>query len=462
MPSYAATIPTVQSVTLNATGANQPGSTVTLTAHGSASSGSVLYDFWVQEPNGQWKNVQPWSSQATYKMPNIQNGSYLVVVSALTPAQIRDHDWTAAVNAQQTINVGTTVTVTGITNALTSGGVTAGHPVTITAQAQNITNPVYQFWIEQNGQWTGTNYTSQNTYTFTPKTAQFETAVYAKTVEEPTNAGTNLGITPATATTPKMFALNTANAQAQSTVLSILNGYSFFKGSNGIAMLSRLPGAPSASIVDPLIPASLPPNGSITGAAALLQTNPDLLTQAQVIAQSHGVTVTPQVLEAGMHMAGRALMDYFGNDPATLTSVMEPGLLSPLPAPGTQVAPAVQNLLNDYWGGYSMETTHNYAYNQSVMIQKTTTYPTMSVAKPQYSVPANLPQRIVDLTVPMTYTEVMNYQQPGDPNNVEVTTMQAQVTVDLFHDPLVSGGLQWGFGGFKNKMISSPIIWPAS
>ena len=109
-----------------------------------------------------------------------------------------------------------------------------------------------------------------------------------------------------------------------------------------------------------------------------------------------------------------------------------------------------------------METTHNYAYNQSVMIQKTTTYPTMSVAKPQYSVPANLPQRIVDLTVPMTYTEVMNYQQPGDPNNVEVTTMQAQVTVDLFRDPLVSGGLQWGFGGFKNKMISSPIIWPAS
>ena len=456
MPSYAAPIPTVQSVTLNATGANQPGSTVTLTAHGSASSGSVLYDFWVQEPNGQWKNVQPWSSQATYTMSNIQNGSYLVVVSALTPAQMRDHDWTAAVNAQQTINVGTTVTVTGITNALTSGGVTAGHPVTITAQVQNITHPVYQFWIDQNGHWTGSNYASNNAFTFTPKTANFEVAVYAKTAEEPTNAGTNLGITPAMATTPKMFALNTANAQAQSTVLSILNGYSFFKGSNGIAMLSRMPGAPSASIVDPLIPASLPPNGSITGAAALLQTNPDLLTQAQVIAQSRGVTVTPQVLEAGMHKAAQAFMTYEGNDPAALASLMSPR--ANVYSPST-----IQHLLSPYQGEYSIETTHNYAYDQSAVLHSTTTYPTVSVQSPQSPAPADLPQRIVDLTVPMTYTEVMNYQRPGDSNNVEITTMQAEAIVTLFHDPLVPGGLQWGFSGIGGyKFMSSSIIWPAS
>ncbi|PSR21500.1 MAG: hypothetical protein C7B43_21265, partial [Sulfobacillus benefaciens] len=340
------------------------------------------------------------------------------------------------------------------------GGVTAGHPVTITAQAQNITHPVYQFWIDQNGHWTGSNYASNNAFTFTPKTANFEVAVYAKTVEEPNNAGTNLGITPETATTPKIFAMNTANAQGKSSVISALQQKSFWKNTNGVAT-PQLVGAPSESVIKPLIPASLPPNGTITGATALLKANPHLLTQAQAIGQVQGITVTPQILEAGMHKAAQAFMTYEGNDPATLTSLLGPGILLPN-YHGTTILPAVHNLLNDYWGGYSIEETHNYAYGQSAVINSTTAYPTVSVQNPQRQAPTNLPQKLLNLKVPVMYTEVMNYQQAGYPDRVWVMRMQGDFTVTLFRDPLIPGGLQWGMDNLSTKTQSSSVIWPTS
>lgn len=461
-PTLAASIPTAQTVTLAASGSNAPGGAVTLTAQGTASSGSLWYAFWVQEPNGQWKQVQGWSAKNTYTMPNIQDGSYLVVVDALTPEQVKDGDWAQTLHAEQTINVGTSVAVTGITNALTSTGVTPGQPVTITAQAQNITNPVYQFWIEQNGQWVGTDYTNSSSYTFTPKTANFEVAVYAKTVEEPKNAGSGLGITPMTATTPQMFAMATAAAQAKYDLISILQGYPFYQHNDGIST-PQLVGAPSPSIIDPLIPSSLPPNGTITGAAALLQANPNLLTQAQALAQPQGVTITPQVLEAGMHQAAQVIMAYEGNDPAALLSLLGPGLLLP-DYKGSWVLPAVQNLLTPYQGGYSIEQTHNYYYDQSVQIQSTFNFPSVSASPVVTPAPADLPQKILDMTVPMTLTEVMNYQQSGDSDKVWTMIMQADATVTLYHDPLISGGLAWGMAGsaFNTKAISSSAIWPAS
>lgn len=456
----AAAIPVVQHVTLSTSGSNSPGSTVTLTAHGQASGGSLLYDFWVQEPNGHWKQVQPWSSHATYTMPHIQHGSYLVVVNTLTSAQFRAGDWKAIKTAEQTVNVGTSVTVSHITHALASSGVTAGKPVTITAQAQNITHPVYQFWTEQHGQWTGSNYTSHATYTFTPKTTHFKVAVYAKTKQEPNNAGSGLGLTPSTATTPHMLAMHTASTQAQHTLLSILHGYSFWKNNNGVST-RQLVGAPKSSVIDPLIPSSLPANGTIQGAASLVKADPSLVSQAQAIAKSHSVTVSASVLEAGMHKAAQIMMTYEGNDPAKLMSLMSPGLLVPN-YKGGAVQAAVQNLLKPYQGGYSIQATHNYVYDQSVHLQTSSTYPQVSVQSVTHQAPGNVPARILDMTVPMTLTEVMNYQASGHANNVSVMTMRGNVTVTLFRDPLVPGGLQWGMSGINTKAIKSPIIWHAS
>lgn len=449
-------------MTLTASGSNTLGGTVTLTAQGTASSGSLWYSFWAQEPNGQWKQVQGWSANNTYTMPNIQDGSYLFVVNALTPDQVKDGDWAQTQQAEQTINVGTSVAVTGITNALTSNGVTPGQPVTITAQAQNITNPVYQFWIEQNGQWVGTDYTNNSSYTFTPTTANFEVAVYTKTPLEPNNAGSGLGITPSTATTPQMFAMASGVTQANYDLISILQSYPFYQHNAGIST-PQLVGAPNPSVIDPLIPSSLPPNGTVTGATALLQANPDLLSQAQAIAQPQGITITPQLLEAGMHQAAQVIMTYEGNDPSALLSLLGPGLLPP-DYKGSSVLPAVQNLLTPYFGGYSIEQTHNYYYDESTQIQSTSTFPSVSISPVVTQAPADLPQKVLDMTVPMTLTEVMNYQQSGDSDKVWTMIMQANATVTLYHDPLISGGLAWGMAGsaFNTKAISSSAIWPAS
>ncbi len=86
------------------------------------------------------------------------------------------------------------------------GGITPGQRVTITAQVVHISNHVYQFWIKANGPWTGPNYKSSPTLSFTPTTSTLEMAVYSKTLDEPNDVGSNSGETAVAATTLRNWA----------------------------------------------------------------------------------------------------------------------------------------------------------------------------------------------------------------------------------------------------------------
>ncbi|WP_053958134.1 hypothetical protein [Sulfobacillus thermosulfidooxidans] len=461
------------SLTLSTQGSNTVGGTVTLTAHQST---SLWDDWWVQEPNGQWKQMTSGINDTTFVMPNLSAGSYLVVLQTLTPSQYAARDWSAARAVQQTVNVDTSVTVTQMTdNNPPSGQGTAypaaGHSETIVAQATNITNPVYQFWIEENGHWTGTNYTANNTYTFTPTTSHFKVAVYAKTVAEPTNAGSGMGTTPSTATTPQLF--NTAEAvqDAKTTLIGVIRKPSLDNATfnplpinnNGMMPLSFFTGMPSASVIDPLIPSNLPPNGSITGTQTFLKANPSLLSQAQAIVAPQGYTITNQTLIAGMKMAAQAVLDLNSNDPMTLLNIAEP---SGLPVGETfeqPLPPIMQTVLNAYTNSnYSIGSDHLYTYDESATIQANTEGSSVKVTAPTTSNSAYYPTRLLDMIVPVIVNQVVYYQSHSSSGIVVDQPINCDVLVGLYHDPFVPGGLQWGYQDAIWKSGNYQTLWPTT
>ena len=439
----AAPMPVVQSAALTAAGSNAPGGTVTLTAKATSSSGPVLYDWWIQEPNGQWVQEKPWTSQNTYTMKNLQPGSYLAVVQTLTPAQVQAHDWSASRAAQQTINVATSVSITQMTN--TTSGVTVGKPVTITAQATNIMNPVYQFWIEENGAWKGTNYSPSDTYTFTPTTSHFEVAVYAKTVQEPKNAGTNLGITPAIAMTPQIFTLAQSNAAAaQAAWQQAKLQASVLSGTQGLIPYTLLQGVPSPHTIAPLIPTTLPANLTVTGAATSLTANSSLLSQAQSIVKPYGATVTQQTLVNGMHTAAQAFMTIMSNDPLAVMQEMAPGAAS-------QFESQVTGL---YAGTNSNLASETYLYNESTVVGKASLMPPLGVLPVGGASPTGFPTQILQLDVPLTMTGIVSHaQQSGI--QVGEYTVQAGLRMELYRNPLVPGNLAWGV---QQVLIAPPQL----
>ena len=463
----AATIPAVTSVTLTGSGSNQVGGTATLTAQANTTMGAQAeYAFWVQEPSGQWVQARGFSTNGTYTMTGLKPGSYLVVVQSMTPEQIKAGDWSAAMHSQQTVNVDTSVEVTNITGAFTDAatGVTVGQPTTITAQAANITNPVYQFWIEENGHWTGSNYTSNPNYTFTPTVNNFEVAVYAKTVEEPKNAGSGLGTTPAVSITPQLFSLQASRDAARSTLMSIIN-QGVLRNANGVVTPSMV-GAPSPSVVDPHIPSYLPANGSITGASALLASNPSILTQAQGLAQAqHVTTISSQTLVQGMHYAAQALMALGGNDPMSNLNYLTGGVM--LNPNNTVVSPQMNNIIDEY----NVVTNDNsYSYYQSTTITPSETLSSGtyeinvgSSVNSTYNTGKMFPFRVFHMIVPMTWTEVVSNKTSSGVNVVKIN-MVAVAKVSLYTDPLVPGGLQWGLTGVNYEQSSSAMttIYPNS
>lgn len=460
----AAGLSTVQQITLQATGTNQPGGAVTVTAQSSASGGSVLYDFWVQGPNGQWKQVQSWSLNSTYTLTNLQNGSYNVVVDALTPEQLQSQKWSAINSAIEPINVNTSVAITNISHIFNSPnleGITPGQAVTITAHATNITNPVYQFWIEENNHWIGSNYAPSPTFTFTPTTTNFVVAVYAKTVDAPNTAGSHLGLTPVTATTPQIWAAQDTDAQAAQLIWqAAVSGAAILKGTHGV-LTPTIVGAPSITAVAPLLPTSLPPNGTITGASSLLQANPQLLSQAQALAQPRGVTITPQILLEGMKVAAKSYLALGSNDPLAYFDYLEPGQLgSWIPGENPSSLP-IQLFAGVYDDSVAL---HNYTYTQNVAFAPNTTYPApiISGAAPQTPVPAIFPQRILTMTVPMSSTEV-NSETNTSLQGIKTIGLSEGVgtlgvKVGLYPDPLAPGGVQWGFINQFPGMTNNPGI----
>ncbi len=153
------------SVTMTATAHTAPiGGSVTFTANASDPGGTPAYQWWVEEPNGHWAIGQNYSTDATFHLSTPSAGDYVVVVDVLDQQAVAQHDWS---QAQSTAPDGVFV---NSTVSATVSGETAGQPVTLSAVAQNIYDPLYQFWVESpSGTWSQSGpYGTSSRYTFTP------------------------------------------------------------------------------------------------------------------------------------------------------------------------------------------------------------------------------------------------------------------------------------------------------
>ncbi|AEJ39605.1 hypothetical protein TPY_1415 [Sulfobacillus acidophilus TPY] len=185
LPAAAAFAASMPSVSLSASSLTaQPGGSVTFTASSSGVS-NPEYQFWVEQPNGQWTVAQNWSTSNTFTLNNVTTGDYLVTAYVLGQQQLQNHDWSAATNAeangQQAVDgvfVDSSVSVSS-----SSATVTEGQTVTVTADASNIYSPLYQFWYKDpSGNWHQSgDYTANSTFTFTAnQTGTYEIVAYAK------------------------------------------------------------------------------------------------------------------------------------------------------------------------------------------------------------------------------------------------------------------------------------------
>jgi len=156
------------------------GTAVGLTANVTESGiGSALpeYQFWVHGPDNRWTLWQDYSPTNSINLTGLSPGSYTIAVYALNQGQVLAHDWAEAFSASWVVYIGSGVSL--------SANVPAGsnQPITLTAAASAVTNPVYQYWIEDpTGQWTASGpYSSHATWSFTPsQPGTYHVVVYAK------------------------------------------------------------------------------------------------------------------------------------------------------------------------------------------------------------------------------------------------------------------------------------------
>ena len=155
------------------------GTTLSLSATAAESGGQdpIEYQVWIHGPDNRWKVLKNYSTQNDVTLSNLSPGSYTVAAFALTRTELAGHQWANAFYQTTVINVASTVTLNLPVNGV------AGGPLTLGAQAANITNPVYQFWIKgPTGSWQSSGaYASAKEWAFVPPTAgTYEVVVYAK------------------------------------------------------------------------------------------------------------------------------------------------------------------------------------------------------------------------------------------------------------------------------------------
>jgi hypothetical protein len=165
---------TVSDLTLTMTGTPTPGNNLTFNAQATDWNGSPEYQFWLENADG-WHLVQNYSAKNSWSM-TANAGSYAIVVYAMNPSQVRAGFWNDAFEATYIANIDSSVTLT-----VPATG-TQGSPVNLSANAANLINPVYQFWIEKpDGTWQGMSYGSAASDNFTPaQPGTYHVIVYAK------------------------------------------------------------------------------------------------------------------------------------------------------------------------------------------------------------------------------------------------------------------------------------------
>ena len=196
------------SVTMTATTHTAPiGGGVTFTASASDPGGTPEYQWWVEEPNGHWISPQNYSTDATFHLSTPSAGDYLVVVYALDQQAVAQQQWS---QAQGVLPDG--VFVNSAVSA-TASGETAGQPVTLSAAAQNIYDPLYQFWVESpSGAWSQSGpYGTSSRFTFTPPVSgTYHYVAYAKSPAAANDASGAL-----------MSSVGTASAQGAAASVSV-------------------------------------------------------------------------------------------------------------------------------------------------------------------------------------------------------------------------------------------------
>lgn len=143
------------------------------------------YQFWVHGPTNRWRIAQGYGTQSTFTLTPAQPGSYVVVAYALTSEELAKNQYSLAQSVWNVVNVNSTVSLSGPSSAA------VGQTVILAADATNITNPVYQYWVENPaGQWApATGYTHGHQLTYTPKTpGTYVIHVYAKDPYAPSTA----------------------------------------------------------------------------------------------------------------------------------------------------------------------------------------------------------------------------------------------------------------------------------
>lgn len=428
--AHAAAVPAVTHLTVTATGSNAVGGSVTVTATGGTSNGeSFDTSWWVYEPDGSWVQAQNWSTSHTFNLANLRPGSYEIQAESLTPQQLAAGDWPSTVGAHTIVNVETSVAITSATVPTSNG------TVTVTAQATNIHDPVYQWWVDNNGQWTQDpyGYGSANTFTFQETSPNELVVAYAKTVPAPNDAGSALGITASQTNTPGDVLWQIENAQYRAAGLKLLEQENptlaqAFAASGG-ADTSAMFNAPSSGTVAPLIPTSVPPNGATSGATALY-------------AQSSGGLARLNVpLTAGdwlnaIRAAEQFSLEWDGNNDLTLY---------------TEASSAASA---SYLNEILVSSNESYGYSASVSAAASNSEGALKWDTLSAVPSAGLPAVLGALVVPINATVVA-----GTGSGVSVLHMSQLVYVTPQKDASSPTGYQWTFYGLQSQTGSSQLIW---
>lgn len=180
VPAYADSPGTIRDLVVDGPFGSQPvGSSATFTASVTADPGCTPeYQFWVHGTDDQWKVAQDYSTVNTYTMENLQPGSYVVAVYCMDESDIAAGNWNKSLYQSFVLNVGSSVDI----NLPARSRTIVNEPLTVTATAVGLTNPVYQFWYQDPFlQWHGGEYTTDNTFTITPnRVGDYNIVVYAK------------------------------------------------------------------------------------------------------------------------------------------------------------------------------------------------------------------------------------------------------------------------------------------
>ncbi|NMP23196.1 glycosyl hydrolase family 18 protein [Sulfobacillus harzensis] len=183
-PVSAYRVPTVEAFWIvGPQGHLNPGTTVTIGARGRASSGPVWYQFREATVHG-WKTLRGYGPNNVLSLGRVTQPAE-VVVTALTPQEVRLHQYWRARTAVDYLNVGSRVSLAS------PQGVLVGETVTITASAKNLLSPVYQLWYETpQGHWSaaGPYQFSPDLHWTPPSAGQYRLVVRAKDRTAPPTA----------------------------------------------------------------------------------------------------------------------------------------------------------------------------------------------------------------------------------------------------------------------------------